>query len=170
MKNEPMTKPTEVSPSCSPYWNSVAPSSLSENGSRRTFHRPNAKNMSAATRKIERMTGVPASVDSPARRLAAMTPTLASSSGFGIAYLPIRAMQPAANRNDAASSRNAHCSPTVPASRPAPANPTAVEPNPAIDRNELAAASSSSLAISWIRLSWAGSKNCLTPALSSRST
>ncbi len=59
---------------------------------------------------------------------------------------------------------NAHWSPTVPASRPAPANPTAVEPNEAIDRNEFAAASSSSLAISGIRLSCAGSKNCLTPA------
>ena len=51
------------------------------------------------------------------------------------------------------------------ASRPAPANPIAVEPNEAIDRNELAAASSSSLAISGMRLSWAGSKNCFTPAL-----
>ena len=62
---------------------------------------------------------------------------------------------------------NAHVRSTVLASRPAPAKPIAVEPNEAIDRNELAAASSSSLAISGIRLSWAGSKNCLTPALSS---
>ena len=52
------------------------------------------------------------------------------------------------------------------ARRPAPANPIAVEPKEAIDRNELAAASSSSLASSGIKLSWAGSKNCLTPALS----
>ena len=56
------------------------------------------------------------------------------------------------------------------ASRPAAANPIAVEPNDAIDRNELAAASSSSLAISGMRLSWAGSKNCLTPALISSRT
>ena len=65
---------------------------------------------------------------------------------------------------------NAHWRPTLPASRPAPANPIAVDPNEAIDRNEFAAASSSSLAISGIRLSWAGSKNCLTPALIRRST
>ncbi len=39
------------------------------------------------------------------------------------------------------------------ASRPAPANPMAVEPNEAIDRNALAAFSSSSVAISGIRLS-----------------
>ena len=59
----------------------------------------------------------------------------------------------------------AQVSPTVPASRPAPANPMAVEPNDAIERNEFAAASSSSLAISGIRLSCAGSKNCLTPGV-----
>jgi len=50
---------------------------------------------------------------------------------------------------------------------PAPAKPIAVEPKAAIDRNEFAAASSSSLAISGMRLSWAGSKNCLMPALRS---
>ena len=59
----------------------------------------------------------------------------------------------------------AHTSPTLPASRPAPAKPIAVDPKLAMDRNEFAAASSSSLAISGMRLSWAGSKNCLTPAL-----
>ncbi len=52
---------------------------------------------------------------------------------------------------------------------PAPAKPMAVDPKEAIDRNELAAASSSSLAISGMRLSCAGSKNCLTPAFSSNS-
>ena len=64
---------------------------------------------------------------------------------------------------------NAQVSPTVEASRPAPANPMAVDPKAAMDRNALAAASSSSLAISGMRLSWAGSKNCLTPAFSSSS-
>ncbi len=68
MKNEPTTKPTEVRPSCSPYWNSVAPRTFSENGSRSTFHSPNEKNISAATMKIERMTGVPISVTMPAFR------------------------------------------------------------------------------------------------------
>ena len=105
----------------------------------------------------------------PAFRFAAMTRTLASSSGLGIGYRPMSAMQPAEKRNDAASRMNAHCRPTVPASSPAPANPIAVDPNDAIDRNELAAASSSSLATSGIRLSWAGSKNCLTPASASSS-
>ena len=94
-----------------------------------------------------------------------MTATLASSSGFGMGWRPMRPMQPAEKRNVAASMMNAQFSPTVLASRPAAANPMAVEPNDAIDRNEFAAASSSSLAISGIRLSCAGSKNCLTPAL-----
>ena len=52
------------------------------------------------------------------------------------------------------------------ARRPAAANPIAVDPNDAIDRNEFADESSSSVASSGIRLSYAGSKNCLTPALS----
>jgi hypothetical protein len=52
------------------------------------------------------------------------------------------------------------------ARRPATANPIAVDPKDAIDRNELADESSSSVASSGIRLSYAGSKNCLTPALS----
>ena len=43
--------------------------------------------------------------------------------------------------------------PTVLASRPAPANPIAVEPNEAIDRNALAAFSSSSVAISGMSVS-----------------
>ena len=94
-----------------------------------------------------------------------MTATLASSSGFGIGWRPIRLMQPAAKRKVAASMMNAQVRPTVLASRPAAANPMAVEPNEAIDRNEFAAASSSSLAISGIRLSCAGSKNCLIPGI-----
>ena len=116
------------------------------------------------------MTGVPNSVAMPDFRLATMTLTLAASSGRGISYRPICAMQPAANRNEAASMMNAQVRPTLPASRPAPAKPIAVEPNEAIDRNELAEASSSSLATSGMRLSWAGSKNCLTPALNNSST
>ena len=48
------------------------------------------------------------------------------------------------------------------ASRPAAANPTAVEPNDLIERNASAAASSSSSATSGITLSWAGSKNWAT--------
>ncbi len=78
----------------------------------------------------------------------------------------MRVMSPAATTNEMASRMNAHWSPTVLASRPAPAKPIAVEPNAAIDRNALAADSSSSLAISGISESWAGSKNCLTPAFS----
>ena len=48
---------------------------------------------------------------------------------------------------------NAQLRSTVLARRPAPANPIAVEPKEAIDRNALAASSSSSLASSGIRLS-----------------
>ena len=170
MKNEPSTKPTDVSPSCRPYSNSVAPSSRIENGSNRTFHSPNEKNMNAPTRNRERRTGVPNSVPMPDRRFATITATLASSSGLGIGYRPISAISPAHTTNDAASMMNAQVRSTVLASRPAPAKPMAVEPNEAMDRNEFAAASSSSLAISGIRLSWAGSKNCFTPALRSSRT
>ena len=168
MKNEPATKPTDVRPSCSPYSNSVAPRTCNEKGRSRTFHRPNEKNMNAPTANSERMIGVPNSVDSPDFRLSTMTPTLASSSGFGIGWRRMRLMKAAAIRKVPASRMNAQVSPMVPASRPAPANPMAVDPNDAIDRNEFAAASSSSLAISGIRLSCAGSKNCLTPALRRR--
>ena len=84
MKNEPSTNPTEVRPSCRPYSNSVAPSSRIENGSSRTFHSPNEKNMNAPTRNSERRTGVPNRVAMPDLRFATMTATLASSSGVGI--------------------------------------------------------------------------------------
>ena len=65
---------------------------------------------------------------------------------------------------------NAHWQPDGPGQQPRAGEPDRVDPNEAIDRNELAAASSSSLAISGIRLSCAGSKNCLTPALNSSRT
>ena len=84
MKNEPTTKPTDVRPSWRPYWNSVAPRTWSENGSSRTFHRPNEKNMNAPTMNSERMIGVPNSTDMPDFRFSTMTLTLASSSGLGI--------------------------------------------------------------------------------------
>ena len=84
MNSEPTTKPTEVRPSCRPYSNSVAWSSRIENGSSRTFHRPNEKNMNAPTMNSERMIGVPNRVPMPARRFSTMTATLASSSGTGI--------------------------------------------------------------------------------------
>ena len=84
MKNEPMTKPTEVRPSWSPYSNSVAPRTRIDIGSSRTFQSPNEKNINAPTANSERRIGVPNSVANPARRLATITPTLASSSGIGI--------------------------------------------------------------------------------------
>ena len=62
-------------------------------------------------------------------------------------------MQPAENRNVRASIQNAHSMLKADASRPAPANPIAVDPNDAIERKALAAASSSSDAISGMRLS-----------------
>ena len=61
-------------------------------------------------------------------------------------------MSAAATTNGQASRMNAQVSPTVLARRPAPANPIAVEPNEAIERNALAGRSSSSLASSGIRL------------------
>ena len=85
MKNDPTTKPTEVRPSCRPYSNSVAPRTWIENGSSRTFHSPNEKNMNAPTTNSERMIGVPNSVAMPGLAgSSTMTATLASSSGFGI--------------------------------------------------------------------------------------
>ncbi len=62
-------------------------------------------------------------------------------------------MQPAENRNVSASIQNAQSTENADASSPAAAKPIAVEPNEAIDRYALAAASSSSVAISGIRLS-----------------
>ena len=83
MNSEPITKPTDVSPSWRPYSNSVAPRTVIENGSSSTFHSPNATNMNEPTRKSERRIGVPNSVDMPERRLARMTAGVASSSGIG---------------------------------------------------------------------------------------
>ena len=85
MKNEPTTNPTEVRPSCRPYWNSVACRVLRVNGRSRTFHTPNEKNMKAPTTKSDRMIGVPNRTVIPDFRLLTMTATLASSSGVGIA-------------------------------------------------------------------------------------
>ncbi len=55
-----------------------------ENGRSSTFHRPKATNMNAPTTNSERMIGVSNSVRMPDLRLATMTATLASSSGWGI--------------------------------------------------------------------------------------
>ena len=84
MKKDPITKPTDVSPSCRPYSNSVASSSRSDIGSRRTFQSPNEKNISAPTKNSERSTWIPNSAPSPDLRLSTMTLTLASSSGIGM--------------------------------------------------------------------------------------
>ena len=124
-----------------------------ENGSSSTFHSPKATNMNAPTMKSERMIGVPNRVARPTFRLSKMTPTVASSSGTGIGYLPISMIRPAHTRNDRASRMNAQVRPTVLARRPAPAKPMAVEPNEAIERNALAAFSSSSVAISGMSVS-----------------
>ncbi len=84
MNSEPITNPTDVRPSCSPYSNSVAPSSLIENGRSSTFQSPNATNMNAPTRKSERIIGVPNSTAIPDLRFSTITATDASSSGTGI--------------------------------------------------------------------------------------
>ena len=108
-------------------------------------------------------------MEKPSRRFATMTATEASSSAVGMAIFPISDSSTAVTTNDAESRMNAHWMPTVLARRPAPAKPMAVEPNAAIDRKAFAADSSSSVASSGMMLSYAGSKNCLTPALISRS-
>ena len=79
-------------------------------------------------------------------------------------------MRAAATTKEIESRTNAHWSPIVLARSPAPAKPMAVEPNAAIERNAFAAESSSSLAISGMSESWAGSKNCFTPAFASSRT
>jgi hypothetical protein len=76
-------EPDRVSPP-KPYSNSVACRTLIDIGSRRTFHRPNAKNINAPTANSDRMIGVPIKVAKPSRRLATTTETDASSSGLGI--------------------------------------------------------------------------------------
>jgi hypothetical protein len=79
-------------------------------------------------------------------------------------------MQAAETRKVSASSQKAHSIGNCEAISPAAAKPIAVEPKSAIERNEFAAASSSSDATSGITASWAGSKNCLTPAFISTIT
>ena len=77
----------------------------------------------------------------------------------------MKKMQAAENRNVRASIQNAQLMLYALAISPAAANPMAVDPNDAICRNAFAAVSSSSLAISGMSASYAGSKNCFTPAL-----
>ena len=89
----------------------------------------------------------------PVLRLATTTPTDVSSSTSIFERTLRKKMQPAENTNVSESIQNAHSMLNAEASRPAPANPMAVEPNEAIERKALAAASSSSDAISGIRLS-----------------
>ena len=76
----PKTKPSEVRPSWSPYWNSVPPRVSMANGSSSTFHRPNAKSTGAKTISVERRIGVRTSRPTPDLRLATTALTLVSSS------------------------------------------------------------------------------------------
>ena len=80
------------------------------------------------------------------------------------------AMSPAEMTNVTASIQKAHATENWAVISPAMAKPMAVDPNCAIAISELAAPSSSSLAISGRTLSFAGSKNCWTDAESSTST
>src|SRR3954470_12791334 len=165
MNRLPTTNPIEVTPSWIPYSNSVAPSTLIAIGSSSTFHRPNEKNTGAPSRNSERSMGVPRMVRIPSRRLSTTAPTdvISSSDVSTTDRVRIRKMQPAEKTNVSASIQNAQRT-SIADSRPAAANPIAVDPNDAIDRNAFAALSSSSLAISGISASYAGSKNILTPA------
>src|SRR3954447_2909379 len=165
MNSEPTTNPTDVSPSWRPYSNSVAWRTRNANGSRRTFQSPTEKKYGTAIRKIVRNAGVPTSTANPSRRLVTTTPTDVGWSCGGAGRAWIREINAAETRNVIESIQNAQVRSNTDARRPAPANPIAVEPNDAIWRNELAAASSSSVARSGMMLSLAGSKNCLTAAL-----
>ena len=76
----PKTKPSDVRPSWSPYWNSVPPRVSMANGSSRTFHSPNEKRTGAKTISVERRIGVRTSRPTPDLRLATTALTLVSSS------------------------------------------------------------------------------------------
>ena len=147
----------------------MPPSVSTANGSSSTFHRPNEKNTGAKTISVERRIGVRTSMPTPDFRLATTALTLVSSS-TSIGAIFTNETHAAEKRNVSASMQKAIAISPVEARNPAPANPIAVEPNELIDRNEFAAASSSSVATSGIRLSWAGSKNCFTPLARSRTT
>ena len=154
MNRLPITNPIEVTPSWMPYWNSVAPRTLIAIGSRSTFHRPNEKNTGAPSRNSDRSIGVSTMVRTPTRRFATTARTEVSSSSGAVMATRVRIaqMHPAETMNVIASIQNAQRT-SIAVSRPAAANPIAVEPNDAIDRNALAAVSSSSLAISGMRAS-----------------
>ena len=123
--------------------------------------------MIAPTRNSERRTGVPNRVESPDLRFSTITGTLGSSSGPG--------HRVAAHRRDQQRADHERC--RVDQERPR-AGRTARQQAGAGEPDRRRAerrrstgtssrpASSSSLAISGMRLSWAGSKNCLMPALS----
>ncbi len=85
--------------------------------------------------------------------MAITTPTDVASSTSILTRTCSSQTQPAENRNVRASIQKANRMSNAAASSPAPAKPIAVDPNEAIERNALAAVSSSSLAISGIRLS-----------------
>ena len=81
MKKLPMTNPTDVRPSCSPYSNSVPSRTRIDIGRSRTFHSPNDRNTGAPTRKIERRIGVRQRYRAPLFRLSTTTPMEVTSSG-----------------------------------------------------------------------------------------
>ena len=85
MKKEPATNPTEVRPSWSPYSNSVAPSTWIGERQQQDVPQPEREEHEGADdeqrpddRRAEQRRPC------PDFRLATMTATLASSSGFGI--------------------------------------------------------------------------------------
>src|SRR3974390_3432568 len=132
MRRLPMTKPIDVRASWTPYWNSLAPSSRIAIGRSSTFQRPMAKNAGAMTTNSESSVGGFQIVPSPPRRLAAPTPTEAAStdSAAGV-RMRSSATQPAAKTNVTESIQNAQFTERADAGSPAPAQPTAGEPNDA---------------------------------------
>jgi hypothetical protein len=65
----PITKPTEVMASCTPYSNSLAPSASMAKGSSSVLDRPKATKTMAKTRKSDLSIGVSSSTRAPSRRL-----------------------------------------------------------------------------------------------------
>ena len=96
--------------------------------------------MNEQTMKSDRMIRCPEQDGMPARRFADDDRDRRVSSGVGIAILPINDDAAAPRRRMTRSrGRTPTGSRRVLASRPAPANPMAVEPNAAIERNAFAA-------------------------------
>src|SRR5436309_15696013 len=90
MNRAPATKPTEVSPSCRPYSNSVAPTTLIAIGSNSTVQKPNDRRTGKVRKKAERRTGVDQRDRAPPFRFHSTPPIVVDAPDAMFALPPVR--------------------------------------------------------------------------------